>query len=243
MTSNPTTSTPVVIPNLGLVAGRPVASSLDVAKVHGKRHDNVLQAIANLEVDDEFRLLNFKESSYINSQNKEQPMVNMTRDGYTVLVMGFTGKSAMKFKLAYIEAFNAMEAQLSSGSPSSKKAIAGKGHPEMRLRHSLPEAIIIYAHSESERSGDGYNCEQYVIVEKIQDILYENFDVDASIKDIKKGLSALNMTTSPSYAYVPWLGGEAWLIGRRPHQLLADRLPAMVSAAKTAEAPRAIGGW
>ena len=74
-----------------------------------KRHDNVLRDIKEFIVDVSFGLLNFEESSYINSQNKEQPEYLMTRDGFTLLAMGFTGAKAMQWKIKYAEAFNTME--------------------------------------------------------------------------------------------------------------------------------------
>jgi Rha family phage regulatory protein len=88
------------------------ASSVDVADHFGKRHNNVLRDIRDLEIPEEFRLLNFEQSSYFNEQNKEQPAVDMTRDGFTLLAMGFTGPKAMQFKIAYLEAFNRMETEL-----------------------------------------------------------------------------------------------------------------------------------
>lgn len=80
-----------------------VVSSLDVAETFGKQHAHVLRDIKELECSEEFRLSNFGESSYINSQNKKQPMYYMTRDGFTILVMGYTGEKAMRFKEAYIK--------------------------------------------------------------------------------------------------------------------------------------------
>jgi Rha family phage regulatory protein len=84
-------------------------SSLKVAERFGKRHTNVLRAIESLELDDEFGRLNFEPSSYLNEQNKEQPCYNITRDGFAILAMGFTGPEAMKWKKAYIQAFNQLE--------------------------------------------------------------------------------------------------------------------------------------
>ena len=55
--------------------------------------------------------LNFQPSSYTTSQGKDLPMYKMTRDGWAILVMGFTGKKAMSFKEKDIAAFNAMEAE------------------------------------------------------------------------------------------------------------------------------------
>lgn len=89
-----------------------MTDSLKVAHYFGKRHDNLLATLKNLGCSDEFRLLNFKASSYINEQNKKMPMFYMTQDGFTLLVMGFTGKKAMQFKERYIKAFNAMQKQI-----------------------------------------------------------------------------------------------------------------------------------
>lgn len=80
-----------------------VVSSLDVANTFGKRHDNVLKDIRELGCSEEFRLLNFEESKYLNEQKHKQPMYYLTRDGFTLLVMGYTGETAMKFKEAYIK--------------------------------------------------------------------------------------------------------------------------------------------
>lgn len=87
----------------------PRASSLMVAEMFGKDHNKVLRDIKELDCSERFRLSNFGQSSYINSQNKKQPCVAMTRDGFTFLVMGYRGKKAAQFKEAYIKRFNDME--------------------------------------------------------------------------------------------------------------------------------------
>lgn len=89
-----------------------VVSSREIAENFEKEHSKVLRAIRNLECSSEFRQANFGESSYYNEQNKQQPEYLITRDGFTLLAMGFTGKKAMQFKEAYIEAFNKMELAL-----------------------------------------------------------------------------------------------------------------------------------
>lgn len=83
-------------------------SSIAVAEYFGKRHDTVLRSIRNIECSDEFRRRNFAESSYLNEQGKKQPSFEMTKDGFTMLAFGFTGKQAAAFKEKYIEAFNKM---------------------------------------------------------------------------------------------------------------------------------------
>ena len=86
-----------------------LADSLYVARIFGKRHDNVIRDIERLDCSEEFRLLNFEESTYKNEQGKKQPCYYMTRDGFTFLVMGYRGKKAAQFKEAYIRRFNQME--------------------------------------------------------------------------------------------------------------------------------------
>ncbi|MFU3707938.1 Rha family transcriptional regulator [Pseudomonas aeruginosa] len=92
-----------------IIGGKPTTTSLDVAKHFRKRHDNVLRDIKNLECPEDFALLNFEECSRTGANNRPEPYVRMTRDGFTLLCMGFTGKEAMHWKVAYINAFNKME--------------------------------------------------------------------------------------------------------------------------------------
>ena len=82
-----------------------VVTSLDVAETFGKEHKNVLADIRNIQSDissAEFSAL-FYEEAYTASNGKKNPMYYMNRDGFTLLVMGYTGEKAMQFKLAYIK--------------------------------------------------------------------------------------------------------------------------------------------
>ena len=65
-------------------------------------------------LSEEFRQRNFAPSSYRNQQNKKQPCYYLTRDGFTMLVMGYTGQKAMQFKELYIKRFNEMEKVIKS---------------------------------------------------------------------------------------------------------------------------------
>lgn len=101
-------------PVLAVVNGTPTTTSADVARHFGKRHDDVLKAIRNLlpQLPDG-GVRNFAETPYTDPQNGQQyPAYRLSRDGFTLLAMGFTGKRALAFKLAYIDAFNRMEAEL-----------------------------------------------------------------------------------------------------------------------------------
>lgn len=104
--------------------GQALTNSLLVAKEFGKVHAKVMRDIENLNCSEEFRLANFGNSSFKNEQGKEFPMFTMTKDGFSFLVMGYTGKKAAMFKEAYINAFNAMEAEIrSSIKPKSQLEI------------------------------------------------------------------------------------------------------------------------
>jgi len=84
-------------------------SSKEVAERFGKRHDNVLRDIEKLQVSDNFRLLNFEETSDADQCGREQKIFLMTRDGFSMLAFGFTGEEAMKWKEMFLEAFKKME--------------------------------------------------------------------------------------------------------------------------------------
>lgn len=91
---------------------RLITTSLKIAEKFGKEHAHVLRDIRDMECSDTFRESNFGLSSYKSAQGKTLPMYEVTRDGFTILAMGYTGKEAMKFKEDYINAFNAMENEL-----------------------------------------------------------------------------------------------------------------------------------
>jgi Rha family phage regulatory protein len=106
------TSIPILNP-MQLVAergGRLVTTSRDVGRVFSKRHDNVLRDIASLDCGEEFARLNFEVCFENNELQNGRPnkFVRMTKDGFMLLVMGFTGPRAMALKIAFINAFNAM---------------------------------------------------------------------------------------------------------------------------------------
>ena len=89
--------------------GELVTTSKIVADAFGKTHRDVIRDLNNLQCSDDFRVRNFAQSSYKSRQNKTLKCVTMTRDGFSFLCMGFTGKKAAKWKEAYINAFNQME--------------------------------------------------------------------------------------------------------------------------------------
>lgn len=128
--------------------GKAIVTSLKIAEIFEKRHDDVLKSIRNLECSENFRLRNFAESSYKNSQNKKQPMYEITRDGFTMLAFGFSGSKASKFKEAYIQRFNEMEEFIENVTmakiefPEFTEAILG-AHEEPKPYHFSNELDMI----------------------------------------------------------------------------------------------------
>jgi Rha family phage regulatory protein len=92
---------------------QPITTSRLVAGKFSKEHRRVLQDIRTLDCSEKFRVHHFVQGTYTHPKNKQEyPEYIITRDGFTFLAMGFTGKEAAKFKEEYIEAFNEMERQL-----------------------------------------------------------------------------------------------------------------------------------
>ncbi len=132
-----------------------MTNTLKVAEYFCKQHKNLLRIIKELNCSDEFRRLNFKPSYYLNEQNKKQPMYLMTQDGFTLLVMGFTGKKAMQFKEAYIKQFNSMNKWI-----EAKRKVS---HDQ----HRMNEAIKLHLESTGKKDEHIYSRENnlvYIVV-------------------------------------------------------------------------------
>lgn len=112
--------------------GKAVTDSLTLAKVFGKNHQHTLRDIEALEIPEEWRSSNFGQAQI----ERRTPtggvyydkIYTMTKNGFYLLAMGYTGKKAMQFKLAYIDAFDRMEAMLN-----------GKMTPEQEVKSVLQE--------------------------------------------------------------------------------------------------------
>lgn len=94
--------------------GDNITTSLIIAETFGKRHDHVLRDIQELTCSKEFSLSNFGESEYTNDRGKTYPMYEITKDGFSFLVMGYTGEKAAEFKETFILEFNKRDAMLKS---------------------------------------------------------------------------------------------------------------------------------
>lgn len=144
-----------------VVGEKPMVNSVFVAEKFGKAHTVVLRSIRNLQCSEEFSLNNFARSEYKNARGKVVPCYMMTRDGFSFLCMGFTGKEAAKWKEAYINAFNQMEAELLKQQEKKDNKVAWE---QARLqgkatRRDITDTIkefVEYAEAQGSRSARMY---------------------------------------------------------------------------------------
>ena len=101
------------------IDGELVVTSRQVAEDFEKQHKHVLEAIENIKAENSAVTKMFIESSYKAGTGKNYKEYLLTRDGFSLLVMGFTGSRALEWKLKYIEAFNKMEQAIKQQKPLS----------------------------------------------------------------------------------------------------------------------------
>jgi Rha family phage regulatory protein len=111
--------------NILKVEDRIMVSSKEVAEKFGKEHYQVLRDIRNLktQVSENFRLYNFVEGVEKDCNGVDNPVFHLSRDGFSILAFGFTGKGAMKWKETFLEAFNKMEHTILEQLPALKSEI------------------------------------------------------------------------------------------------------------------------
>ena len=133
----------------------PVTTSEFVAKAFGKEHKNILRKIEEIftQVPDSFIKLNFKFNEKlvkVGFGERHDKFYELTKDGFILLVMGFTGKNAMSIKIAYINAFNAIAEKL--------RQIQAQQHVSISHLISKEQADTIQRAVEerSQRTGEPY---------------------------------------------------------------------------------------
>lgn len=140
-----------------------VCSSLQVSEKFGKRHDNVMQSIRGLLKNEETHEM-FKKSSYIEEQNNQRyPMYLMNRDGFSLLVMGFTGKKALDWKLQYIKAFNQMESFIREKSTQTWVETRKYGKLTRKAETDTIQKLVEYA----KEQGSGHSEMLYMTYSKL----------------------------------------------------------------------------
>ena len=126
-------------PIITIKNGYATTTSRNVAIVFGKPHNDVLKNIRQIIADsgDKLAAGNFSLCNYKGNNNKKCPMYELTRDGFTLLAMGFTGKRALEFKLAYINAFNEMERKLANSNQLTTVRPHTRKLPTVRTKREI----------------------------------------------------------------------------------------------------------
>ena len=147
-----TPAVPAINPTeLSVIDGQVTTTSLHVAEHFGKPHRDVLTRIRGLDCSPEFNERNFSPVEYIDAKGEKRPYYRMTRDGFTFLCMGFTGKRAAAWKEAYINAFNQMEAQLQAPVPAAspfnnaRVLVAFGANGQVISQPVAPDAFVLRA--------------------------------------------------------------------------------------------------
>ena len=138
---------------------RAITDSLNVAEMFGKRHDSVVRSIETIigglpkNVDTPL----FMETWYKHPQNGERySKYLMTRDGFSLLVMGFTGKKALEWKLKYIEAFNKMESIIMERKTDAWIEAREQGKIARKEETDVIQKLVEYAKEQGSNHPDEY---------------------------------------------------------------------------------------
>lgn len=194
------------------VDGKPMVSSLEIAKKFGKRHKNVLRDIDNLKRDGnpDFNGLNFEPVNYLDKKGETRKMFNLTKDGFMLLAMGLTGEKATALKIAFIDQFNLMERMLrehylaDTDKPALWNRTRFEGKQARRtLTDVIKEQLIPLAISQGSKNFD----KLYAVYSK----MFNNIVIDTPDFLIPKGETARN------YLLVSDLG-----VVRKLEYLIAD---------------------
>lgn len=171
--------------DLGLIVknGNIVVSSRDVAFNYGKRHADVMRDIRNIsEMVPETNERNFALVDYSDAKGEERPMYLMDRQGFAMLVTGFTGKKAKEFTYKYTLAFEEMAKEIEQ--PKKLSAME-----QLRLQYE-----VIEEHEEKLTVINGR-------VETLENNMNIDYGQQKILGDIarKKAVQALGGMDTPSY--------------------------------------------
>lgn len=104
-----------IIADLAEIDGQPMTTSRKVAARFGKQHKDVLRAARQLMLTEDDRR-NFAPVEFVDSRGRKQTEYQISKDGFCLLAMGFTGADALAWKRMYIKAFNKMAAKIAQDS-------------------------------------------------------------------------------------------------------------------------------
>lgn len=205
--------------NVQQVDGQLLVSSREIATNFEKQHKHVIEKIENTRAENSAIQEMFIESTYIASNGKTNKEFLITRDGFSLLVMGFTGSKAMNWKLRYIEAFNKMEQELKNPFSNMSKELQAillvdKRQQELDNRITTIEDKMTVNYELAENLRSAINCRAVELLggkdaeayKKLNKKLYASFyrDIKRTFKvNSYKNLSVKNYDLAISFI-------EAW---------------------------------
>ena len=116
-----------------------VVSSVQVAESFGKEHKIVLRSIREILAVQNCTTKFYYKTTFEN-RGKKYPMYLMNRDGFSLLVMGFTGEKAMQWKIKYIKAFNKMEKALNKQNAIREASKIARRNLTDTIRDEIPDS-------------------------------------------------------------------------------------------------------
>lgn len=210
----------IATPDLDIIEGQVTTTSHQVAQHFGKQHKLVLRAIRNLlkelpaEHQHNFAPMLLDVEVGCGAVRKD-PAYRITRDGFTLLAMGFTGKEAMQWKVAYLSAFNKMESELLTKVTRPHNPAIGYHRITQAQAQDLKELVQDIAAKKIQGFGEtwnrlhrkfrvtGYKELPAIRFEEARDYLLGKLPPEAA-------------AAQPDPAAVPTLMGRRWLIATTP---------------------------
>ena len=172
-----------------IIEGRPVTSSRIVAEYFGKKHSDVVRAVANTiaakpELEASRNFAQWSEDVEIGSGAKRTVVGYwMDRKGFSILAMGFTGAKALDFKCAFYDQFERMEEALRN--PPKPEYIS------VEHRWAIQKAVGRKARGQSVNYQTVYRAlKDHFKVEKYTHILEADFDAAIDFIESLPPLSA-----------------------------------------------------
>ena len=191
-------------------AGCDITTSVIVADVFGKNHADVLRDIRNLHCSDEFRKRNFAELFEIkelaNNGKRKDLFYEMTKDGFSFLVMGYTGEKAGEFKERFINEFNKRDALLKNDDYIISRAMAVLSDRTKALEQQiqLKEEQIKLQHQEIQQSAPK--------VEYFNEVLQSDSLIPTNIIAKELGMSAVSLNKLLKQLNVIYRSGDTWVL-------------------------------
>lgn len=191
--------------------GQDVTTSLIIAEVFGKEHNKVMRDIENLSCSQEFRDANFGVSSYITSQRKELPMYEITKNGFSFLVMGYNGEKAGQFKEKFIAEFDKRDALL-----KNDDYILARSREIMEKRINLLEQQM-YQKDEQLQLQENVIKQQAPKVEYHDKVLQAVNAIPTTVIAKELGMSAIKLNQMLNDNKVIYKVGGTWVLHQKYH--------------------------